>query len=98
MSKALTGGNYDWTRIGSTYRLDGTTEVATHGKHFASMFISSLIAAKGAANEAEAQKALNAGWKWMKGNREGPGGNDGYFKDSLTLFSMLLTSQNVWME
>lgn len=98
MSKALSGANYDWTKIGSTYRLNGTTEVATHGKHFASMFISSLIAAKGAANEAEAQKALNAGWKWMKGNREGPGGNDGYFKDSLTLFSMLLTSQNVWWE
>ncbi|MBT9499995.1 MAG: hypothetical protein IV092_02025 [Burkholderiaceae bacterium] len=98
MSKAKNGAAYQWTRIGSTYKLNGDVQTAAHGKHFASMFITSLMTAKGAANQAEAQKALDAGWAWMKTNREGPGGNDGYFKDSLTLFSMLLTSQNVWWE
>lgn len=95
-------------RIGSTYDLDGTKVTSwgertfPHAQHFASMLITPLITLKGQPEAAAAQAALNKGWDYMVTARTGPGNNpdgtseNGYFKDSLTLFSMLTVAGLVW--
>jgi len=95
-------------RIGSTYDLDGTKVTSwggrsfPHGQHFASMLITPLVTLKGQPEQAAAQAALNKGWDYMVSARTGPGSNpdgtseNGYFKDSLTLFSMLTVAGLIW--
>ena len=66
------------------------------------MLITPLVTLKGQPEQAAAQAALNKGWDYMVSARTGPGSNpdgtskNGYFKDSLTLFSMLTVAGLIW--
>ncbi|RQP23000.1 glycosyl hydrolase family 8 [Piscinibacter terrae] len=113
------GGTYDWTRIGSTYDLNGTrinsftyfdtalnktvTKTFGHGPHFAAMLATTLGTINSGSGDsqdmqAKAQAALNEAWKYMRVRHTGPtpATNDGYFKDTLTLFSLLTIANLVW--
>ncbi|RQP23001.1 glycosyl hydrolase family 8 [Piscinibacter terrae] len=103
------GSTYDLngTRINSFTYFDKAlnktvTKTFGHAQHFASMLIVPLVTLKGQPEEQAAQAALNKGWDYMNGAFTGPGQNpdgsekDGYFKDSLTLFSMLTVAGLVW--